>query len=232
MELAAMNFINYDPASINQLNRKRLKTEFKKLIEDNNIDKLEYLLSNDFNLKLLKREKYLDPYVVAIKSNNLGIFDYLSKKGFKIKGILARNKLSYSSKKRKLDELNPIERPLKKSSSIDLNRYNSDSSAESECNEPQSSSSSSLLDDDQNAKSSLPNYSYSNALIEAIKCLNYDATKLLINLNVNVNSSNYKYVPLQIAYNIYSKERDKFLLNQKYDQYRLEVSIFYYYIFV
>jgi hypothetical protein len=46
---------------------------------------------------------------------------------------------------------------------------------------------------------------YSNALIEAIKCLNIEAVNLLIELNVNLNSTDYKHVPLQIAYNLYQK---------------------------
>ena len=46
---------------------------------------------------------------------------------------------------------------------------------------------------------------YSNALIEAIKCWNIDAVKILIEFNVNFNSTDYKHVPLQIAYNLYQK---------------------------
>ena len=46
---------------------------------------------------------------------------------------------------------------------------------------------------------------YSNALIEAIKCFNIEAVKILIELNVNFNSTNYKHIPLQISYNLYQK---------------------------
>lgn len=62
------------------------------------------------------------------------------------------------------------------------------------------------------------------ALIEAIKCLNVEAVDLLIKLNVNVNSSNYKYVPLQIAYNCYSAEMEKKIINRYHNPERLEVS--------
>ena len=50
---------------------------------------------------------------------------------------------------------------------------------------------------------------YSNPLIEAIKCCNYDCVKRLVDFKVCLDSNNYKYIPLQIAYNLYSQERDK-----------------------
>jgi hypothetical protein len=64
------------------------------------------------------------------------------------------------------------------------------------------------LDSEENAAHKLASkseisFSYSSCLIEAIRCLNVAAIKNLIELNVNLNSSDYKHIPLQIAYNIY-----------------------------
>lgn len=60
---------------------------------------------------------------------------------------------------------------------------------------------------------------YSNALIEAIKWLDLKAINLLIELNASLNSTDYRHVPLQIAYNLYQKYK----LNE--NQANIKVSI-------
>ncbi len=155
----------------NDNQRKQIKSQFKSYIETNDITKLDTLLENKLNFKLLKKERFLDPFVIAIRSNNLSIFNYLNEKGFKLKG-------------------------------------------------------SGFLLKHQNKNHNQSSYSF--PLIEAIKCLNLDAVNLLIlDLKIDVNTSNYKYVPLQIAYNILSCERDKLLINPNRNTFRYEVSNFY-----
>jgi hypothetical protein len=157
-------------AAISESQRRHLKSLFKSYIETNDIEKLDNLLENRLNFKLLKKEKFLDPFVIAIRSNNLDIFNYLNEKGFKLRGT----------------SLLPL----------------------------------------PNQSPKLPINSYSFPLIEAIKCLNLDAVVLLISsLNIDVNSTNYKYVPLQVAYNIYTNERDKLILNPNRNVSRIEVSV-------
>lgn len=156
----------------NDNQRKQVKSQFKSYIETNDIKKLDTLLENKLNFKLLKKERFLDPFVIAIRSNNLSIFNYLNEKGFKLKG--SGFLLKHQTQQQKTQT------------------------------------------------------SYSFPLIEAIKCLNLDAVNLLIlDLNIDVNTNNYKYVPLQIAYNLLSCERDKLLINPYRNSTRYEVSNFF-----
>lgn len=168
---------NGDNRDSNENQRKQIKALFKNYIENNDIKKLDDLLDNKCNIKILKKEKFLDPFAIAIRSNNLDIFKYLNEKGFKLKGS---NLMGDSNQQ--------------------------------------------LQQQQQHQQTSKAHSYYSYPLIEAIKCLNLDAVNLLIfDLNIDVNSSNYKYVPLQIAYNIYSSERDKLLLNPIRNKHRIEV---------
>jgi len=165
--------------------RKFIKLQFKTFIETNDISKLNELLDERSNFLLLLREKYLDPYVIAVRSNNLDIFDYLSRKGFKLADKNESELLI--NKKRKLSE--------------EDDEY------------------------DQETQLNLSKLCESNAsLIEAIKCGNMEAVRKLIILGVNLNSFDYKSVPLQTAYNVYSNEREKFFYKQNYNQIQLEVS--------
>ena len=204
-----------------EIGRKNLKNLFKKAIEENDLDKLDQILANECNARMLKKEKYLDPYIIAIKSNNLNIFGYLSRKGFTLEGSTLGSDcaIKANNKKCKYETANVSDSVEKSVVSL------SSSSEGSDDDDENFSSKHSIV---SNCKIDSISSTYSNALIEAIKCLNYEAIELLISLNVNTNSSNYKNVPLQIAYNLYSSEKDKLLFNNKhYNPNRLEVSIFY-----
>jgi hypothetical protein len=169
--------------------RKLVKLQFKTFIQNNDISKLNELLDERSNFLLLIREKYLDPYVIAVRSNNLEIFEYLSMKGFK----LADNNESepLTNKKRKLSD--------------------EDDGYEEEMQQEKRQISTKLCQ--------------SNAsLIESIKCGNIEALTKLINLNINLNCFDYKSVPLQTAYNVYSNEREKFFYKQNFNQNQMEVS--------
>lgn len=162
------------------MQRKELGKQLTNYIQLNDLEKIDQLLSIESNFKILKENRYICPFTIAIRTNNLHLFDYFIKKGFKLRGRVKSNKISSSS----------------------------DCENKQPLNQPQHST-------------------YSKALIEAIKFSNVDAVDLLIKLDINVNSNNYKYVPLQIAYNIYSLERDRHLLNKNYSTKRLEVINFF-----
>ena len=173
--------------------RKLVKLQFKTFIETNNILKLNELLDERSNFLLLIREKYLDPYVIAIRSNNLEIFDYLSRKGFKL-ADKNENELSVIKKRKLSDEDDEYEQETQQ-------------------------------DTQQETQLGLSKLCQSNAsLIEAIKCGNIEAVKKLITLDINLNSFDYKSVPLQVAYNVYSNEREKFFYKHNFNQNQLEVS--------
>lgn len=154
--------------------RKQLGKQLTNLIETNDIKKIDELLSVETNIKILRENRFICPYIISIKTNNLHLFDYFNTKGFKLRGKVRKQSQS----------------------------------------------------DNENQKPLTTSQSYSKALIEAVKCSNIDAVDLLIKLDINVNSSNYKYVPLQIAYNIYSIEKEKQLVNRNSNSRRLEVSSF------
>jgi hypothetical protein len=61
--------------------------------------------------------------------------------------------------------------------------------------------------DDEDDRAEQPMRPYPNSLVEAIKCENASAVRILVELKVNVNSFDYKQIPLQIAYNLYQKRR-------------------------
>lgn len=162
-------------------NRKLVKKEFTLFIQENNLLKLDQLLSDKSKLELLRNEKYLNPFVIAIRSKHLNLFNYLLEKGF----VLIQG---YKTKS------NNQEKRVKKRFLNDSEDFSSSSESDGEkCS------------------------NYPNPLVEAVKCQNLEAINLLLSLKFDVNSTNYKYIPLQIAYNMHSIERDKFLLNQDFD---------------
>jgi hypothetical protein len=161
--------------SSKSMHRKQLSRELTYYIQKNDLEKLDKLLAIENNLKNLKENRFIDPFIIAIQSNNLHLFDYFDKKGFKLRGR--------------------------------INKHNNRTSSDTENRQPNASNSITCC----------------KPLIEAIKCLNIEAVDLLIKLGVNINSNNYKYVPIQISYNIYSVEKEKFLLNKNYNSKRLEV---------
>lgn len=79
-------------------------------------------------------------------------------------------------------------------------------------------------DDQKNEEENKNDHSYCRSLIEAIKCSNEAAIDILIELNISMNSSNYKFVPIQVAYNIYSLEKENSLLISSYDTTKLKKS--------
>ena len=76
--------------------RKRLGKKLKNFIERNDIERLEELLSVDKNYDVLKENRFFCPFTIAIKANNLHLFEYFYKKGSQTKNkILIRiNELS------------------------------------------------------------------------------------------------------------------------------------------
>lgn len=150
---------------------KLLENLFASYISENKLIELESLLSSDQNLAILKQNRFLDPYVIAIKANHLHLIKFFLQYAF----------------------------PLQ---SIDTKVH--------DCTDACKSVNCGSL-------------SYCRALTTAIKLSNEAALDILIELKVNVNSSNYRHVPLQIAYNIYSAEKEYSLLNANFDQSRLEV---------
>jgi len=69
---------------------------------------------------------------------------------------------------------------------------------------------------------------YCPALIEAIKCSDEQALDVILALGVNVNSSDYRrQLPLQVAYNVYSLQRENSLYEADYDKSILDVSVFF-----
>jgi hypothetical protein len=191
-KLKEKEFSSSKETSRNQ-QRKFVKLQFKTFIETNNILKLNELLDERSNFLLLIREKYLDPYVIAIRSNNLEIFDYLSRKGFKL-ADKNENELSVNKKRKLSDEDDEYDQETQQ-------------------------------DTQQETQLGLSKLCQSNAsLIEAIKCGNIEAVKKLITLDINLNSFDYKSVPLQVAYNVYSNEREKFFYKHNFNQNQLEVS--------
>ena len=127
-------------------------------ISQNNTTELENLFSIENNVEILLQNRFFDPFVIAIKANQLHFLQYLNKTSFHLK-----------------------------------------------------------TNDGE--------HTYCRALIEAIKCSNEEAIDQLINnYNIDVNSSNYKHVPLQIAYNIYSCEKEKSLVITDYDTSNLNKS--------
>ena len=163
---------NLDPHTARLIEEKKsLEKRFTSHIEHNDLFKLDELLSIDSNINLLKESRFMDPFGIAIKANNLNLIEYLNDKGFKLQTKLE----------------SPVTHEIE-TKSLGL--------------------------------------SHCRALIEAIKCSNESAIDLLIRLNINVNSSNYKFVPLQIAYNIYSCEKEKSLLEANFDNQKLNVRKF------
>ncbi len=66
---------------------------------------------------------------------------------------------------------------------------------------------------------------YCPAFIEAIKCSNEQALDVFLKLGVSVNSSDYKrQLPLQVAYNVYSLQKENSLYEADYDTDGLNVS--------
>lgn len=127
-------------------------------INENNVPELENLLSIETNVQLLIQNRFFDPFVIAIKANQLHFLQFFNKTTFSLK-----------------------------------------------------------TNDGE--------HTYCRALIEAIKHSNEEAIDQLVNkFSIDVNSSNYKYVPLQIAYNIYSCEKEKSLVIANYDMSNLEKS--------
>ena len=157
--------------------QKHLKQRIKKAIEINDLDLLNRLFLSDSLKRMVNGDLNFNPFIIAIKANNLRIFDYLETSGILLDGI--KSDKNNTNKKFKKNDL-----------------HHSNESGFSLCKQ-------------------IPKHGYSKTLIEAIKCINYKAVELLLNLNVYTNSSNYKNVPLQISYDIYSKERDKKLFNQR-----------------
>jgi hypothetical protein len=156
--------------------KKSLEKRFTSHIEHNDLLQLDELLSVDSNINLLKESRFMDPFGIAIKANNLNLIEYLNDKGFKLQS------------KSESPENHGIKDEMIETKSLGL--------------------------------------SHCRALIEAIKCSNESAVDILIRLNINVNSSNYKFVPLQIAYNIYSCEKEKSLLEANFDTQKLNVRKF------
>lgn len=192
-----MDSVNFE--QIKSTDRKWIKNEFTTCIQTNNIESLEGLLSDETRLSLLKREKYLNPFVIAIRSNNLQIFDFLIKNGFKLvntENLRINNKNQKRKDKRKYDDYDQDSASFKEKST------ESDSESDIEFTNT-------LL----------------NPLTEAIKCFNFDAVQLLvIGLGFSVNSNNYKMIPLQVSYNLYSAQRDKLLLKENIDVNKYQVS--------
>lgn len=178
-------FINSSSSSCSAPSKNMQRKELGKLLTNyiqlNDLNKIEELLSAESNFKILKENRFICPFTIAVRTNNLHLFDYFNKKGFKLRGRL-KQKTQLTSPSSDCENKQPF------------------SSNQQHC-------------------------TYSRALIEAIKCSNTEAVDLLIDLDINVNSNNYKYVPLQIAYNIYSVERDRHLLNKHHSSKRLEVKI-------
>lgn len=191
--------------------RKVVKTKLANYIRANNKEKLETLLANDSNLKLIKNERYFNPFVIAIRANNLGVFDFLLEKG------LALDEEEETTASQQEQQQSGI----KRNSSKKTRRKRNGKKRKLDSNSSQSSTSStsSYSESDE-----IGSRTYSNTLIEAIKCVNLEAVDLLIRLKVNVNSTNYKYIPLQIAYNVYSNERDRYLSGNCEDLNKFEVS--------
>ena len=156
--------------------KKSLEKQFTSHIEHNDLLQLDELLSIDTNINLLKECRFMDPFGIAIKANNLNLIEYLNAKGFRLQAKLQS---------------------------------------------PQAPDESCLPKETIETKSL--GLSHCRALIEAIKCSNESAIDILIRLNINVNSSNYKFVPLQIAYNIYSCEKEKSLLEANFNTHKLNV---------
>jgi hypothetical protein len=180
--------------------RKLIKARFKILIETRNRTELDALLANETTVALLRSERHFDPFVIAIKSGQIDLIAYLIEKGFKLNCNEAKTDLAPSLKKRKLEDISAeteTEEDMESDHTVTLSDQAGYSNAE-------------LSRNSENAGGAC----YSNPLIEAIKCGNYECVKMLIDLNVSLNSNNYKHVPLQIAYNLYSQERDRFLLFQ------------------
>jgi hypothetical protein len=188
--------------------RKLIKSQFKILIETRNWAELDSLLADAANLTLLKSERHFDPFVIAIKCGNIEMIDYLIEKGFKLNSGCANNTLISENKsdlisglnKRKIDEINEEE-------NYDSTVIPNEDNLNVELNRAETGG------------------CYSNPLIEAIKACNYECVRKLIDLNVSLNSNNYKHVPLQIAYNIYSQERDKFFLAQNANSTTLKFEV-------
>lgn len=101
--------------------RKFVKLQFKNFIETNDISKLNELLDERSNFLLLIREKYLDPYVIAVRSNNLEIFDYLNRKGFKL-ADKNESELLISKKRKLSDEDNEYEQERQQEPQLSLSK--------------------------------------------------------------------------------------------------------------
>ena len=146
-----------------------LKSRIKNLIEKNDVQGIEDILSNDEYLQTLKQLIFFDPFVLSIKFNRIDLIKFFHAKGFQINICFKTN--SSENKSRKKRKLNEETKVLHKKYEI--------------------------------------SFAYSNCLIEAIKCQNIAAINTLIDLNVNVNSTDYKQIPIQIAYNFYRTSRKK-----------------------
>ena len=153
---------------------KVLENLFTGFIYENKVLELEELLAIDQNVAILKQNRFLDPFVIAIKANNLHLIKFFLQYDFPLQTIVTKV----------------------------------------------------LSCDDDCKLACCSSHSYCRGLTTAIRQSNEEALDICIQLNVNVNSNDYKNVPLQIAYNVYSAEREYSLVNSSYDKTRLEVNIF------
>lgn len=199
MELESANYM-----------RKAVKSRLANYIRSNNREKLSHLLANEANMELLRNERYFNPFVIAIREDRLQMFDVLLASGLELDGVVRRASRNGRRKKRKrrhAKRQRSAPNKPKKTTSSDSDMIISESDAMSLERVPVSPSGG----------------SYSNTLIEAIKCVNLAAVERLIRLTVNVNSTNYRQIPLQIAYNVYSDRRDRYLTGSvdDFDQYEV-----------
>ena len=74
--------------------RKQLGKQLTNLIETNDIKKIDELLSVETNIKILRENRFICPYIISIKTNNLHLFDYFTKKGFKLRGKVRKQSQS------------------------------------------------------------------------------------------------------------------------------------------
>lgn len=157
--------------------RKIVKNNLANYIKSNNRQKLENLLASEVNREIIRNERYFNPFVLAIKSNQLDLFDVFLANGLKLLEENTKKNTNHSD----MD------------SDMEISRDGDSNESRSQCSTMCTGTSSTIL-------------------IEAIKCVSLEAVERLIERNVNVNSTNYRQIPLQIAYNVYATRRDKYLM--------------------
>lgn len=162
--------------------RKIVKNKLTNYIKSNNRQNLETLLASEVNREIIRNERYFNPFVLAIKSNQLDLFDVFLANGLRLEENTKKKMISHESRDSQLIHDSDME-------------ISDDESKESR------------------SRCSTMTGTSSTILIEAIKCVNLEAVERLIELNVNVNSTNYRQIPLQIAYNVYATRRDKYIMN-------------------